>query len=69
MRVDHNFGKGDSLFARYTIEDSDILSQLIAQLARTLIVVWSVALAMPECPQSIGGRRVPRKGIDQPDFV
>jgi len=25
MRVDHNFGKGDSLFARYTIEDSDQL--------------------------------------------
>src|SRR5881409_3206884 len=23
MRVDHNFGKGDSLFARYTIEDTD----------------------------------------------
>ncbi len=25
MRVDHNFGRGDSLFARYTIEDSDVL--------------------------------------------
>jgi len=25
MRVNHNFGKGDSLFARYTIEDSNIV--------------------------------------------
>jgi outer membrane receptor protein involved in Fe transport len=25
MRVDHNFGKADSLFGRYTIEDSDIV--------------------------------------------